>query len=160
MQPAGIDQPHRDEHHHAHDEHDVGHLKGGKTLGGVVADAVVQRIAEHGQHQKQHTQRGDHHGAAHGDQRHAADGAQRAQHLLQRHPLVEHQHIHEDAAHRHGSDDGTRHRRGGVQNTVVLENKIRHRLHDAQQHQLIHRLAPQGKGEQRPPPELTHQRID
>ena len=26
--------------------------------------------------------------------------------------------------------------------------------------QLIHRIAPQGKGEQRPPTEPTHQRID
>ena len=154
---AGLEQRHRDEHHHAHQEHDVGHLEGGELLGGAMADAVVHRVAEHGQQQKQQAQGGDHHRAAHGDQRHAAHRAQGTQHLPHRDALVEHQHVHEDAAHGHGGDDRAGHGGGRVEDAVILKDEIGHRLHKAQQHQLAHRLVAQVEAQRASCPGLAHQ---
>ena len=157
--PAGLYQRHRNKHRHAHHKHHIGHLKGGEALGGIVAQPIVHRVAEHGQQQEQQAQRRDHHRPAHGDQRYAADRAQGAQHLPPGDALMQNQHVHQDAAHRHRRDDGPRHSGGGVQNAVVFEDEVRHRLHDAQQQQLSHRLSLQREGKQRLSAYLAHQSI-
>ena len=157
---AGLKQRHGHEHRHAHHKHDVGHLEGGELTGGAVADAVVHRVAEHGQQQEQQSQGGDHHRAAGGDQRHAAHRAQGAQHLLHRDALVEHQHVHKDAAHGHGGNDGAGHGGGRVEDAVILKDKVGHRLDQSQQHQTAHRLVIQVEGEELSAPELARQGVD
>ena len=76
---------------------------------GTSKESAYKKAYEKAQQQEQQAQRRDHHRPAHGDQRYAADRAQGAQHLPPGDALMQNQHVHQDAAHRHRRDDGPRH---------------------------------------------------
>ena len=56
---------------------------------GTSKESAYKKAYEKAQQQEQQAQRRDHHCAAHGDQRHAADAQHRADHLAARDPLVQ-----------------------------------------------------------------------